>query len=221
MTPTDEATPMRERRVPTLADAQRQALVRGVIGGVLILLALVFLGLFLVKDLYLNLPHNLLFSKPGQDLRRLIDPLLDDWRILDLLWRAIPPWQPIPAGSPRLPWEYLYVMWGAMVVAGIGGLLRRSAHKRRTQIAVFQDEMQREAWREQARAARGVAPEARGATTVIGQAVWHQYEAPPEPWSQTIQGILSLGLIVGLVVGLILLYAEYAFFQPHWPSSRP
>jgi hypothetical protein len=44
--------------------------------------------------------------------------------------------------------------------------------------------------------------------------------APPESWSQTLRGILILGLIVALVSGLILLYVEYAFFQARWPSSR-
>ena len=208
---------MRERRVPTLAEARRQALVRGVIGGFLILLAGIFLGLFLVKDLYVNLPHDLLFSKEGKDLRRLIDPLLDDWRLLDLLWRAMPPWQPRRLSPPTLSWEYMYALWGAMVVSSFGGLLLRSAHGRRAQIRVFRQEMEREAWREQARAARGVAPDARAATTAIGPATWQQYAAPPEPWSQTIRGVLILGLIItvvgGLLVGSVVLYAEYSFFQ--------
>jgi hypothetical protein len=215
---------MRERRVPTLADARRQALVRGVIGWLLIPLTGIFLGLFVVKELYLNLPHDLVFSKQGKDLRQFIDLLLEDWRILDLLWRAMPPWQPRPLSPTTLSWEYMYALWGASAVGSLGGLLVRSAHKRRAQIAAFQDEMQREAWREQARAARGVAPHARGAAPVIEPATWQQYAAPSEPWSQTVGGVLILGLIItvvsGLLVGGVVLYAEYSFFQVHLPPSR-
>jgi hypothetical protein len=102
----------------------------------------------------------------------------------------------------------------------LGGLLLRSAYARRAQITEFRQEMQREAWRHQARAAQGLAPDNRGTTTVIRQGIWNEYAAPPESWSQTLRGVLILGLIVALVSGLILLYVEYAYFQVRWSSSR-
>jgi heme exporter protein D len=140
--------------------------------------------------------------------------------VLVLLWRAIPPWQPRPL-VPTVPlWNYVYVVWGAGVLIVVGGLLVRSARARRAQITEFRQEMQREAWRQQAREARGLAPDDRGSTTVIAQGVWHQYMAPPESWSQRPRGIMILGLIVALVSGLALLYVEYAYFQVRWPSSR-
>ena len=85
----------------------------------------------------------------------------------------------------------------------LGGLLLRSAYARRAQITEFRQEMQREAWRQQARAAQGLAPDNRGTTTVIRQGIWNEYAAPPESWSQTLRGVLILGLIVALVSGLI------------------
>jgi hypothetical protein len=168
---------MPERRLPTLADAQRQVWVREGIGLLLIGLALIFLFLIPVKHFYLN-PTSFLFPNWGSDLRRHIDPVLDDWPVLSLLWRAIPPRHPITGVPTAAMWGYVYPFWGALVVGGIGAWLRWSARKRRAQITDFRQEMQREAWREQARAARGVAPDDRGATTVIGQAIWHQYVAP-------------------------------------------
>jgi hypothetical protein len=59
-------------------------------------LPLIFLILVFVKDHYLTLPGDLFLSPLGKNLRKLIDPLLQDWLILDMLWRAIPPWQPRP-----------------------------------------------------------------------------------------------------------------------------
>jgi len=67
---------MPERRVPTLADAQRQVWVRGIIGGLLIWLPVIFLALFFVKDLYLSLPYDPFFSRQRNGLRGLIDSLL-------------------------------------------------------------------------------------------------------------------------------------------------
>ena len=49
---------MPERKVPTLADAQRQVWVRSIIGWLLCVLTVVFLLLYGVKDVYLNLPHS-------------------------------------------------------------------------------------------------------------------------------------------------------------------
>jgi hypothetical protein len=211
---------MPERRVPTLAEARRQARWRGTIGGLLIGLSIIFLLLVLVKHLYLNVPRGFFSFGPGRDPHTFIDSLLRAWPVLAWLWRALPSWQPIHALPTAPLWEYVYAIWGAAAVALVGGFLRWSAHKRRVQISKFFETMQQEDWREQVRAARGLAPDDRGATTVIGQAIWYQYAAPSEPWSQTTRGILILGLIVGLVVGLILLCAEYGYFQPRWPSNR-
>jgi hypothetical protein len=210
---------MPERRLPTLADARRQVWVRGIIGWLLMGLPVIFLLLVLVKDLY-HTPAGLFFPPVGPALHQLIDPLLRDWLILALLWRAIPPSQPRPTLPTAPVWDYLYVFWGALVVMFLGGLLLRSAYARRAQITEFRQEMQREAWRQQTRAAQGLAPDNRGTTTVIRQGIWNEYTAPPESWSQTLRGVLILGLIVALVSGLILLYVEYAYFQVRWPSSR-
>jgi hypothetical protein len=87
---------MPERRVPTLADAQRQVWVRGIIGGLLIWRPLIFLILIWVKDLYLSLPYDTFLSRQGKGLRALIDSLLGASAVLALLWRAIPPWQARP-----------------------------------------------------------------------------------------------------------------------------
>ena len=211
---------MPERRLTTLAEAQRQVRWRAGIGSLLIMLALIFLLLLLVKHLYLNLPDDLFFSKPGKDLRKFIDSLSGAWAVLASLWRAIPPWQPMPTLPTTSRWDYVYASWGAMVVSMVGGLLLRSASARRAQITEFRQEMQREAWRQQARADRGLGPDDRGTTTVIRQGIWNEYAAPLESWSQTLWGVLILGLIVALVSGLILLYAEYWYFQDRWPSSR-
>jgi hypothetical protein len=107
-----------------------------------------------------------------------------------------------------------------MVVALIGGLLLRSAYARWAQIRDHRWDMQREAWRQQMHAAQGLAPADRGTTAVIGQVTWHQYPAPPESWSHTTLGSLIIALVVGVIVGLIVLYAEYTYFQVRWPSSR-
>jgi hypothetical protein len=208
--------------VPTLADAQRQVWVRGLIGWLLIVLAVIFLLLVVVKSIYVapSGPSSPSFLDWEAPLRRLLQPILEpilrSSAVLSWLWQMIPIW------TPANPWNYLYALWGALVVSLIGGRLVWSARTRRAEIMDYYREMQREAWREQARAARGGAPASRGPTAVIGQAIWqwHEYAAPPEPWSQTIRGILSLGLIVAFVSGLILLCAEYWFFQAYWPSSR-
>jgi hypothetical protein len=147
---------MPERRVPTLADAQRQVWVRGSIGLLLIGLALIFLLLILVKHVYQTPTYS--FFPWGADLRRYVDPVLDDWSVLSLLWRSIPPRHPITGVPTTAMWEYVYAIWGAIVVGGIGGWLRSSAYKRRAQITEFRQEMEREAWRQQARAASGIAP---------------------------------------------------------------
>jgi hypothetical protein len=203
---------MRERRLPTLADARRHVWMRGIIGWLLMGLPSIFFTLVLVKDLYYT-SAGLLFLPVGPALRRLIDPLLRDWLILAMLWRVIPPWQPRPTLPIAPLWDYLYVFWGALVVMFLGGFLLRSAYARRAQITEFRQEMQREAWRQQARAAQGLAPDDRGPTTVIGPAIWHQYAAPLESWSQRPLGIVILGLVVALVGGLVVLYAEYSYFQ--------
>jgi hypothetical protein len=168
----------------------------------------------------LDVLARLHLAKKGENLHNFINSLIEDWVILGLLWRAIPPWQPMRS-SPTTPhWDYVYPIVLIWVIGSFGGRLLWKARTRRAELMEYYREMQREAWREQARAARGMAPDDRGATTVIGQAIWHQYAAPPEPWSQKPLWSVILTLIVGVVVGLLLLSAEYSFFQVHWPFGR-
>jgi hypothetical protein len=82
---------MPEEGLTTLAAARRQVCVRELVGSLLILLAVIFLLLFAVKHVYVNLTYFPFFAIPGENLRRLIDPILRAWPVLDLLWRAIPP----------------------------------------------------------------------------------------------------------------------------------
>ena len=206
---------MPERRAPTLADAQRQVWVRGIIGGLIIVLVVIFYLLFVVKYLYLDLPGDLFLGKPGNALKAFIDSLLGHSTVLALLWQAMPPWRPMRISPTNGYWAFLYAIWGAMAVGFIGGRLLWSARRRRAQITEFQQEMQREAWREQARAARRLAPEDRSMTMVVGQATWHQYAAPSESWWRTLWGNLTLGLII-MAIGLCV---EYWFFQTYWPSG--
>src|SRR5919108_6628286 len=98
---------MRERRVPTLADAQRHAWVRGIIGGLLIWLPIIFLVLYWVKDLYLSLPDDPFLSRQGKGLRGFIDSLVGGSTVLALLWQAMPPWQPRPLVPTAPLWGYL------------------------------------------------------------------------------------------------------------------
>jgi hypothetical protein len=186
---------MPERRVPTLADAQRQVWWRGGSGWLLIGLSLIFLLLFLVKHVYVNLSYSPFSAAWGAKLRNSIDSLLEDWAVLDLLWRASPPWQPMATLSTTPLWDYVYVMWLAMVVIAVGGLLLRSAYARHAQITEFRQEMQREAWRQQARRAQGLDPDDRGTTTLFRQTTWHQYPAPLESWSHTTLGSLTIALV--------------------------
>ena len=210
---------MPERRVATLADAKRQVYWRRLIGWLLRGLPIIFLPLFLVKHLYINLSSSVLTAAWGAKLRHSIDLLLKDWPVLDPLWRTIPPWQPAPTLPTTPDWVWLYVTWLVMITMGAGVLLLRSASARDAQIREFDREMQREAWRQQARAAQGLPPDNHVTTTVIEQAIWHQYPAPPESWYQTPWGIVILGLIVALIGGVILLYVEYGYFQVRWPSG--
>jgi hypothetical protein len=211
---------MPERRVATLADAQRQVYWRRGIGWLLIGLSLIFLLLFFVKHLYINLSYSVFADAWGAKLRHSIDLLLKDWAVLVLLWRTIPPWQPAPTLPTTPDWDWVYVMWLVMITIGASGFLLRSASARHAQIMEFHREMQREAWRQQARAAQGLPPDNHVTTTVIGQAILHQYPAPLETWYQTPRGIVILGLIVALIGGVILLYVEYGYFQVRWPSGR-
>jgi hypothetical protein len=215
---------MHERSVPTLADAQRQVWVRRIIGSLLIGLTVIFLVLYMVKGLYQGSPNDLFFSPLTKNLRGLIDPLLRDWPLLALLWQAIPASQSKTALPTDPQWEFLYVLWGALVVIVVGGLLLRSARRRHAQIADFRLEMEREAWRQQARETAGGIHDYRGPRTVIQQGIWYEFPAPRESWSQTTWGVIVLGLIValvgGLVVGFIQLYWEYAYFQGRWFPSR-
>jgi hypothetical protein len=206
--------------VPTLADAQRQVYWRRIIGGLLIGLSIIFLLLFFGKHLYVNLSYSVFAGAWGAKLRHSIDLLLKDWAVLALLWRTIPPWQPAPTLLTTPDWDWVYVMWLVMITMGASGFLLRSASARHAQIMEFHREMQREAWRQQARAAQGLPPHDHVTTTVIGQAILHQYTAPPESWYQAPRGIVILGLVVALIGGVILLYVEYGYFQVRWPSGR-
>jgi hypothetical protein len=200
---------MSEGGLTTLAEARRQARTRALIGGLLLTLALLFLGLFAVKHLYYSTPAFPLLPDWGAGLRQFIDPLVHNWLVLALLWRAIPPWQPVPA-VPTTPMpEYVYFFCGIAVVMAIGGLLLNSASRRRAQIMDFYREREREAWRQEARGSGQATPDPRGLTAVIQQNIWHQYAAPPEPWYQRPWGIVLLGILVGVCV----LIAEYWLFQ--------
>jgi hypothetical protein len=206
------ASTMPRRREPTLADAQRQVNWRRGIGWLLMGLSGIFLLLFMVKALYV-LSYSPFSAAWGARLHNFIGSLLEDWAVLDLLWRAIPPWQPVTTVSETELWSLIYATWIVMVVILVGKLLLRSASTRHAQIAEFHREMQREAWRQQARTAQGLPPDDRASTTIIGQATLHQYPAPPESWSQTPRGIMILGLIVTLIGGVVLLCLEYGYFQ--------
>jgi hypothetical protein len=138
---------MTERRMPTLGDARRQVWVRGIIGGSLIGLTVIFLVLYLIKDIYLGPSNDIFFAHLTKNLRGLVDSLMRDWPILAPLWEAIPTPQPRPTVPTSPLWDYLYVYWGALVVMALGGLLLRSAHARWEQIRAFRWVMAREAWR--------------------------------------------------------------------------
>jgi hypothetical protein len=211
---------MPERRVATLADAKRQVYWRRIIGWLLIGLSIIFLLLFFVKLLYIDLSYSVFADAWGPKLRHSIDLLLKNWAVLALLWRTIPPWRPARTLLTTPDSDWVSVMWLVMITMGASVFLLRSASARDAQIKEFDREMQREAWRQQARAAQGLAPDNHVTTTVIGQAILHQYPAPPESWSQTPRGIVILGLIVALIGGVILHYVEYGYFQVRWPSSR-
>jgi hypothetical protein len=210
---------MPKRRLPTLADAQRQARWRNALGSLLIGLSLLFLLLVLAKHVYFN-PSRFFFPDFSPALHPFINPLLRDWPILALLWWAIPPWKPMPTVPTTAMWEYVNAVWGVLVVAGLGKWLRWTAYERRMEIRDYLRDRQHEAWREQDRAARGLPPDDRGPITVIQQGSWYEAPAPPESFSHTTLGSVVIGLIIALAGGVLLLWAEYAFFQPHWPSSR-
>jgi hypothetical protein len=100
--------PNRKRRVPTLADAQRQVYWRRSIGWLLIGLSAIFLVLFTVKHVYVDLSYSLFAAAWGAKLRHFIDTLLKDLAVLDLVWRAIPPWQPVPISLTTPLWNLIY-----------------------------------------------------------------------------------------------------------------
>jgi hypothetical protein len=210
---------MPERRLPTLAEAQRQVRVRSFIGSLLIGLSLIFMLLVLAKDVYLNLSGGFFFPDFGSGLRRFIDPLLRDWFILDLLWRAMPPRKSRLALPTAPAWEYMYALWSGLAVGGIGKWLRWSAHERRMEIRDYLRGRRHETWREQDRVARGLPPDDRGPTAVPDDSLlWS--EAPRESFGQSTIGIVILGLIVTVAGGLLLLWAEYGYFQPRWSAGR-
>jgi len=103
---------MRERGIPTLADARRQVWVRELIAWLLGGLGLIFLLLFLVKFLYVNLPVLLFFFAAGEKVRRSLDTFLRAWPVLVLLLQAIPPWQPIGTLVITPQWDFVYAVWG-------------------------------------------------------------------------------------------------------------
>jgi hypothetical protein len=63
---------MPEPRLTTLAEARQQVRTRGLVGGSLLALALIFLGLFAVKHLYYSTPAFPLLPDWGTGLRRFI-----------------------------------------------------------------------------------------------------------------------------------------------------
>lgn len=95
----------------------------------LIGLAVIFLLLFVVKHVYFFLASPM-FAGEGMKLPGFVESLLEEWAVLDLLWRAIPPWQPTPAVPTTPRWDSLYGLCGALVVGGLGGFLLRSAQNR-------------------------------------------------------------------------------------------
>jgi hypothetical protein len=179
----------------TLAQARRQVWTRRLLGGLLVVLAVLFLLLALVKHLY-HTPAGLLFPAVGPALRRHIDPILRDSAVLSLLWRLIPTWQ-LPSAAAATPaWDYLSIVWGAMVVIVVGAALLNSARARHTQIRQMYEELAREAWK------RDVLGHVERPQE-LEMRVIHQLLAPPEPWHKTLWGIVILGLVVA-VVGRVL-----------------
>jgi hypothetical protein len=166
---------------------------------VLVVLTVIFLLLVLLKYLYLTLPDNLFFAAWGAALRRLMDPILRDWAVLAWLWQVIPAWQVIPG------WTGVYTVWGAMVVIGIGGFLLKSAHDRQAQIRQVRQEIEREGWKREGLGPIG-SPRARQTRGI------DQYSAPAEPWHKKPLGIVSLGMVVTVIGGLLLHLAKTLVF---------
>jgi hypothetical protein len=205
---------MAERGLKTLAKARRQARMWELIGRLLFMLALIVLGLWMVKHIYYILVVTF-FPDWVANLRRVIaHPLLHDFvdafDVLALLWQAVPPWQPELAVPTSRTWEAVF-MGGVMAVCFIGVFLFTSAERRQAEVMEFYRKREREAWRQEVPGQ--ATPDPWGLTAVIQQGVWHQYAAPPEPRSQRPLWIVGLGLIVTILGGIAVLIVQYWFFQ--------
>jgi hypothetical protein len=186
----------------TLAQARRQIWTRRLVGGVLVVLAMLFLFLTVVKAFY----HS---PVVGPHLPRPIKPISGDWAVLSWLWSLIPTWS-LPSATAATPaWDYLYIAWGAMVVIGIGGFLLRSARDRHAQIRQMYQEVEREQW---SRELFGPIEQPQE----LQREVIQQLPAPAEPWQRKPYGIVILGLVVLLVGNLLLLVIKPWLF----PNAR-
>jgi hypothetical protein len=145
------------------------------------MIALAIIGL--VKHLYLTLPYSLI---PWvDDLRRLINQLLQHSVMFARLWEVIP------------TWYLLYTIWIALIWIGVGGFILKSAQALHGEIRRTQREIRREGWKSDARG-RVESPQEQQMRVI------HQLLAPAEPWNKTPLGIVALGLVVTIVGGLLL-----------------
>src|SRR5688572_28379891 len=116
----------------TLAQARRHVWTRWIFGTLIMALTVIGLLLVIMTHLYLSLPGDI-----GKNLRQLIDQILPYSAVLSQLWQVLPTW------TPTSPWNYVYVVWGAIVVIGIGGSLLKSARDRQAQIRQMRQELER------------------------------------------------------------------------------
>jgi hypothetical protein len=178
----------------TLAQARGQVWTRWIFGTLIMALAVIELLLILVKHLYLSLPGDI-----GKNLRQPIDQILPDSAVLSQLWQVLPTW------TPTSPWNYVYVVWGAIVVIGIGGSLLKSARDRQALIRQMRQELERDTWTREA-LGQVASSRARQARDI------DQYPAPSEPWSKKPLGIVILGMVVTVIGGLLLHPAKTLLF---------
>ena len=176
---------MPERRVATLADAQRQVYWRRGIGWLLIGLSIIFVLLFFVKLLYIDLSYSVFADAWGPKLRHSIDLLLKDWAVLDLLWRTISTLAACVyfTDNPRFGLGICHVAChdndgSQRITAPVSLCARCADHGIRPRDATRSVETT-------GACGPGISPDNHVTTTFIGQAVLHQYPAAPESWYQT------------------------------------